>query len=88
MISPHTPPGTEVLCINAGPPRSAECPTRLIFGQVYRVKGWTTELMSEKPLVDLVENYHEDWAWEPECFRPLELAGLDALLDARVKEKA
>ncbi len=84
MISLETKPGTEVVCC-ASPARPSDCPTRLVIGRVYTVAGWTSELITGKPLVDLVENYHEEWAWGRDCFRLLDLAGLDALLTRRVE---
>lgn len=85
MIALETKPGTEVICIKS-PTRSPRCPTALTVGRVYTVADWTTELMTGKPLVDLVENYHEEWAWGRECFRQLDIAGLDALLADHAKE--
>jgi hypothetical protein len=86
MIPIDTPPGTKVICINT----RLRLATRaaIVCGQIYTVHGWTTEILTNKPLVDLVENYDEEWAWEPENFRLLDIAGLDALLDAREKGAA
>lgn len=88
MIPLDTPPGAEVICIDASSPRSSECPTEIVLGAVYTVRSWTTEMMTGKSLVDLHENYHEEWAWNPADFRLLDLGGLDACLNSRVKESA
>ncbi len=87
MIPLNTAPGTEVVCIEASS-SAPDCPTKLTLGMIYTVKGWCEEFMTNKPLVDLEENYHDEFAWSPEYFRLLDLAGLDALLEARVKEIA
>jgi hypothetical protein len=79
VIPLGTKPGTEVICINAGG-WSRRCPFRLREGAIYTVRGWTDELFTGNPLVDLVEVYHDEWAAEPWRFRLLDLAGLGELL--------
>lgn len=87
MIPLNTPPGAEVICIDDAN-WSTRCPFQLRRGCIYTVRGWTNELFTNNPLVDLEEVYHEEWAPEPWRFRLIDIGRLDMLLDAREQEPA
>lgn len=105
MISPHTPPGTEVICVWGGPGLGGL--PGLKVGELYTVDRIVEaddefgdkfgvvvvghgigRSASRRNWRNFWRSREREWAYRLECFRYVELAGLDALLDARVKEKA
>jgi len=92
-ISPNTPPGTSVVCIDDGPiarkfpSQRTAIPSPLVLNEIYTVAGWTLSV-SDKPMVHLVEvgSYH-GFGYSPKRFRRIVLAGLDALLEEKKKLK-
>jgi hypothetical protein len=95
MISPMTPPGTEVVCINwpKAPVISRHIPLQI--GAIYTVRRivenhllpgvfgvWLEEILNEKHWTGI------ELAYGLKYFRPLDLGGLDAFLDVREKEPA
>jgi hypothetical protein len=94
MISPHTPPGTEVVAIveyeaNAGFPA-------VYFGQIYTVAKIVEMTAGQPEAFGCVKQEHGEveypnkpgffFACRLSWFRPLDLGGLDALLDVSEKE--
>jgi hypothetical protein len=85
MISPHTPPGTEVVCIenkqNPEDPRPA-----LELGGIYTVGAiepcgcWGDGIPFVLHLQE--EPRNDKWGHSLACFRRLDLSGLDKLLTA------
>ena len=92
-ISPNTPPGTQVVCIDDGnicakyPSKRGNIPSPLVLNEIYTVAGWTLSV-SDKPMVHLVEvDSYLGFGYSPKRFRRLVLAGLDALLEEKNRIK-
>ena len=88
-ISPNTPPGTQVVCIDDGnicakyPSKRGNIPSPLVLNEIYTVAGWTLSV-SDKPMVHLVEvDSYMGFGYSPKRFRRLVLAGLDAFLQEK-----
>jgi hypothetical protein len=88
-ISPNTPPGTQVVCIDDGnicakyPSKRGKIACPLVLNEVYTVAGWTLSI-SDKPMVHLVEvGSYNGFGYSPKRFRRIVLAGLDALLEEK-----
>lgn len=95
MISPMTPPGTEVVCINwpKAPVISRHLP--LQNGAIYTVRRIVEHPLQSGVfgvwLVEILNEKHSSGAELVYClkyFRPLDLGGLDTFLNVREKDPA
>ena len=92
-ISPNTPPGTSVVCIDDGPicakypSKRTGIPSPLVLNEIYTVAGWTLG-MKDQPMVHLREvGPYNGFGYSPKRFRRIVLAGLDALLEEKNRIK-
>lgn len=103
MISPKTPPGTDVVCVWGGPPDGGL--PGLTAGDLYTVDRIVSGCGEDRDDFGVIIVGHgvgrtvtrggwrslwrrpqtQYWAYRLECFRYVDLAGLDALLDTRAK---
>jgi hypothetical protein len=91
MISPHTPPGTEIICVKAARTRRHGA---LALGAIYTVREIILAPSGDYgvALVEIInpvfEPYGLEYAYCLSQFRRLDLGRLDALLDVSEKEPA